>query len=374
MLPLTLLLLGDVLKYQLYDGTSCYDSSHTPDVGILLEECPADEALPCTTSSAAGCFPAHCTSDDGAGGEDCHAGQRYEGCTCSPGYSAKVIASIGYGSDGLEYYEYECCNDGTGIDGEYCGEYQGHQITLTGRKVATEWLATNGYTDIKSTMPGTFCDADSDTMYGDSSSRFDTVCLGTTLWLRLAFQCEADCVTCYTDDSTAIPTPSGLDITYGTGAERMSFTRYNIDRDEWRTGSCHNRWYEDNDGPNVIDATTGEFYLKNEINSIYTTEDNYPTFLDGVDGSTQFWQNEPNCKAATWAGVIKQNLYSDDSCSEKTSHNIYYSANLVSDTEMCFTGVNNWLDADRAYLDLKDVFHVKVTMDCSTFSSLCSFF
>ena len=27
MLPLTLLLLGDVLKYQLYDGTSCYDSS-----------------------------------------------------------------------------------------------------------------------------------------------------------------------------------------------------------------------------------------------------------------------------------------------------------------------------------------------------------
>ena len=45
MLPLTLLLLGDVLKYQLYDGTSCYDSSHTPDVGILLETCPADEAL-----------------------------------------------------------------------------------------------------------------------------------------------------------------------------------------------------------------------------------------------------------------------------------------------------------------------------------------
>ena len=39
-------------------------------------------------------------------------------------------------------------------------------------------------------MPGTFCDADSDTMYGDSSSRFDTVCLGTTLWLRLAFQCD----------------------------------------------------------------------------------------------------------------------------------------------------------------------------------------
>ena len=119
----------------------------------------------------------------------------------------------------------------------------------------------------------------------------------------------------------------------------------------------------------MIDATTGEFYLKNEINSIYTTEDNYPTFLDGVDGSTQFWQNEPNCKAATWAGVIKQNLYSDDSCSSKTSHNIYYSANLVSDTEMCFTGVNNWLDADRAYLDLKDVFHVKVTMDCTTFQT-----
>ena len=105
MLSITLLLLGDVLKYQLYDGTSCYDSSHTPDVGILLE----DAALRT-------CSPAHCTSDDGEGGEDCHAGQRYEGCTCSPGYSAKVIASIGYGSDGLEYYEYECCNDGTGTD------------------------------------------------------------------------------------------------------------------------------------------------------------------------------------------------------------------------------------------------------------------
>ena len=95
-------------QVQLHDGTSCYDSSHTPDVGILLE----DAALRT-------CSPAHCTSDDGEGGEDCHAGQRYEGCTCSPGYSAKVIASIGYGSDGLEYYEYECCNDGTGTDGEY---------------------------------------------------------------------------------------------------------------------------------------------------------------------------------------------------------------------------------------------------------------
>ena len=77
--PLTLLLLGDVLKYQLYDGTSCYDSSHTPDVGILLE----DAALRT-------CSPAHCTSDDGEGGEDCHAGQRYEGCTCSSGYSARA--------------------------------------------------------------------------------------------------------------------------------------------------------------------------------------------------------------------------------------------------------------------------------------------
>ena len=158
MLPLTILLLGDVLKYQLYDGTSCYDSSHTPDVGILLE----DAALRT-------CSPAHCTSDDGEGGEDCHAGQRYEGCTCSPGYSAKVIASIGYGSDGLEYYEYECCNDGTGTDGEYCGDYQGHVITLTGRKVATEWLATNGYTDIKTTMPGTFCEASSSSSWSSRS-------------------------------------------------------------------------------------------------------------------------------------------------------------------------------------------------------------
>ena len=95
MLPLTLLLLGDVLKYQLYDGTSCYDSSHTPDVGILLE----DAALRT-------CSPAHCTSDDGEGGEDCHAGQRYEGTDNSVSDGMLTAAGITFTEITTQPYTY----------------------------------------------------------------------------------------------------------------------------------------------------------------------------------------------------------------------------------------------------------------------------
>ena len=85
MLPITLLLLGDVLKYQLYDGTSCYDSSHTPDVGILLAGRALRTVPPRISPTAR-----RTMAQDGEVFR--HAGQRYEGSTCSPGYSAKVIA------------------------------------------------------------------------------------------------------------------------------------------------------------------------------------------------------------------------------------------------------------------------------------------
>ena len=66
-----------------------------------------------------GCSQAWCTSPNGDGGYDCWAGSDSEECSCSEGKAKETGERLESG--GTTYYEYTCCNDGSG-HGEECGD------------------------------------------------------------------------------------------------------------------------------------------------------------------------------------------------------------------------------------------------------------
>ena len=72
-----------------------------------------------------GCTQTKCTSDMEEGEGDCYAGTRWEGCTCSDGWTAVETGNAGPGSHGHANYEYTCCPSGGTTDGT-CGDFVRH--------------------------------------------------------------------------------------------------------------------------------------------------------------------------------------------------------------------------------------------------------
>jgi len=86
-----------------------------------------DSSVPCATRNDEFCSSSWCTSPDGNGGYDCWAGSSEESCTCSSGKAKETGNNVIYG--GITYYQYVCCNDGTG-EGEVCGDYSSSKVIL----------------------------------------------------------------------------------------------------------------------------------------------------------------------------------------------------------------------------------------------------
>ena len=70
-----------------------------------------------------GCTQTKCTSEaeDGEGG-DCYAGTKWEGCTCSDGWTAVETGNAGPDLHGHATYEYTCCPSGGTTNGT-CGDF-----------------------------------------------------------------------------------------------------------------------------------------------------------------------------------------------------------------------------------------------------------
>ncbi|KAJ1462950.1 hypothetical protein M885DRAFT_504419 [Pelagophyceae sp. CCMP2097] len=68
------------------------------------------------------CSSEHCTSPDGADGNDCWAGSEREGCSCSVGVARELHTNtIDYRGD--TYYEYSCCKGGEN-QGRVCYDFE----------------------------------------------------------------------------------------------------------------------------------------------------------------------------------------------------------------------------------------------------------
>ena len=157
----------------------------------------------------------------------------------------------------ITIYSHTSCEDAS--------EHELLSVTFNSRRVATQHIESL-YADRArfNTMPGTFCDATTDTGVGASYSRWSTFCLGRKMWLRVAFYCEPTCTACYWNGEEAnyYAANPGRYLGPPSGEEQYAFYSYDVltDRDAFQDvdpGSCINRWVAPNSGTAAIDAESG---------------------------------------------------------------------------------------------------------------------